>query len=161
MTRPLRFHVPRLAVLLALTAGLGLAGCAPAYTNSTYSGADIGRSATVSFGVIVSMRAVVVQGGGTGVGTVAGAVAGGIGGSFIGGGGRANALGALGGALIGGIAGTVIENGANQRQAVEFIIQEDSGQTISVVQSNEENFRPGDRVVLTRGARTRLGRVNS
>ena len=149
-----------LAVLVGLTAGLGLAGCAPVYTNSSYSGADVGRSATVSYGVIVSMRGVVVQGGGTGVGTVAGAVAGGIGGSFIGGGGRGNALGALGGALIGGIAGTVLENGANQRQAVEFIIQEDSGQTISVVQSNEENFRPGDRVVLTRGARTRLGHVS-
>ena len=43
--------------------------------------------------------------------------------------------------------------------SVEFIIREDSGQTISVVQSNEENFRPGERVVLTRGSRTRLGRA--
>ena len=160
MIRHFSRMAPRLAVALSLAATLGVAACAPTNTNSTYSGADIGRSATVSYGVIVSMRNVTVQGqGGGGVGTVAGAVAGGIAGSFIGGGGRSNALGAIGGAVLGGVAGTAIENGANQGQAVEFIIREDSGQTISVVQTNEENFRPGERVVLTRGSRTRLGRA--
>ena len=149
---------PRLAAAIALTSALSLGACAPVYTNNTYTGADIGRSAQVSYGVIVSMRGVTVQGrGGDGVGTLAGAAAGGVAGSFIGGGARANILGAIGGAVLGGVVGTALENGANQAPAVEFIIQEDSGQTISVVQSNEENFHPGDRVVLTRGARTRLG----
>ena len=66
-------------------------------------------------------------------------------------------LGAIGGAVLGGVVGSAIENGASQSQAVEFIIREDSGQTISVVQTNEEDFRPGERVILTRGARTRIG----
>lgn len=160
MIRHLSCIAPRLAVALSLAATLGVAACAPTNTNSTYTGADIGRSATVSYGVIVSMRNVTVQGqAGGGVGTVAGAVAGGIAGSFIGGGGRSNALGAIGGAVLGGVAGNAIESSASQGQAVEFIIREDSGQTISVVQTNEENFRPGERVVLTRGSRTRLGRA--
>ena len=39
------------------------------------------------------------------------------------------------------------------------LIREDSGQTISVVQTNEEGFQAGERVVLTRGARTRIARA--
>jgi outer membrane lipoprotein SlyB len=42
--------------------------------------------------------------------------------------------------------------------AVEFIIREADGQIISVVQTNTANFRPGDRVALQRGDRTRIAR---
>lgn len=158
MIRQLRDQTPRIACALALTAVLGMTACVPVYTNTTYSGADIGRTAQVSYGVIMSMRGVIVQNnGGGGIGTLAGAAAGGVAGSFIGGGARANVLGAIGGAVLGGVVGGAIENGANQGQAVEFIIREDSGQTISVVQTNEEDFHPGERVILTRGARTRIG----
>ena len=155
---------PRLAataspvmLLLALTIGLG--ACAPRNTNTTYTGADIGRATAVSYGVIVSMRAVNVQGGGSGIGTFGGAAAGGMAGSFIGGDIRSNIIAAIGGAIIGGIAGTAVESSVSRGNAVEFIIREDSGQTISVVQTNEEDFQPSERVVLTRGARTRIARV--
>jgi len=70
-----------------------------------------------------------------------------------------NILGAIGGAIIGGLAGTMAERSATTGEAMEFIIREDDGQTISVVQTNEERFQAGERVVLTRGARTRIGRV--
>lgn len=143
-----------LAALLALGACAG-----PRNTNTTYTPADIGRSAQVSYGVIVSMRPVTIQGHGGGVGTLGGAAAGGVAGSFIGGDPRTNILGAIGGAIVGGLAGTAMERSATTGEAMEFIIREDSGQTVSVVQSNEERFQPGERVVLTRGARTRIGRV--
>lgn len=145
--------------MLALAVVAGLAGCAPENTNTTYTGADIGRTASVSFGQIVSMRVVNVQGQSSGVGTLGGAAVGGVAGSFIGGDPRTNALGAIGGAIIGGIAGTAVEKSASQGTAVEFIIREDSWQTIAVVQTNEENFRVGERVMLTRGARTRIARA--
>jgi outer membrane lipoprotein SlyB len=46
------------------------------------------------------------------------------------------------------------------RAAVEFIVRTDDGQTISVVQGNEDRFRPGERVLLARGgARTRIVRA--
>lgn len=48
--------------------------------------------------------------------------------------------------------------GATERRAFEFIIRTDDGRTLSVVQSNDANFRTGDRVALTAGARTRLAR---
>jgi outer membrane lipoprotein SlyB len=155
------FHIFRAmrAPALALMTLAGLAACAPANTNTTYSSADLGRTASVSYGVIVSMRNVAVQGQSSGVGTLGGAAAGGVAGSFIGGGVRSNIIGAIGGAIIGGLAGTAIEGAASSGNAVEFIIQEDNGQTIAVIQTNEEAFRPGERVVLTRGARTRIARA--
>ena len=152
------FRLPVTSLVVA-AAVLGLSACAPTNTNTTYTGADIGRTAQVSYGVITSMRPVTVQGGNTGVGTLGGAALGGVAGSYIGGDPRMNAIGAIGGAIIGGIAGTAAEKSVSQGQAVEFVIREDSGQTIAVVQTNEENFRVGERIVLTRGARTRIARA--
>lgn len=147
-----------LAAGLCLAAALGVAACGPRNTNTTYTTADIGRTAEVSYGVIVSMRPVAIQGR-YGAGALGGAVAGGAAGSYIGGDPRANILGALGGAIVGGLVGAGVEQSATSGQAVEFIIREDSGQTISVVQTNEENFQPNERVVLTRGGRTRIARA--
>jgi outer membrane lipoprotein SlyB len=155
LSRPMSRPIAAVAVAAMLVLG----ACAPRNTNTTYTSADIGRSAEVSYGVIVAMRPVTIQGGRSGVGTFGGAAAGATAGSFIGGDPRAHILGAIGGAIIGGLAGTAIEGSATTGQAVEFIIREDSGQTISVVQTNEEGFQPSERVVLTRGARTRIARV--
>ena len=144
---------------VGLVALLALGACAPRNTNTTYTGADIGRSAQVSYGVIVSMRPVTIQGGQSGVGTFGGAAAGATAGSFIGGDPRMRILGAIGGAIVGGLAGSAAEGALSTGQAMEFIIREDSGQTVSVVQTNEENFQPNERIVLTRGARTRIART--
>ena len=151
----------RLIVPLALVAVFGVAGCAPERTNTTYSAADVGRTQQVSYGAIVSMRPVTVRGQQTGVGAMGGAVAGGVLGSYIGGRDpRANLVGAVGGAIVGGIAGNAVEKSATTGQAVEFIIQEDNApQPISVVQTNDDNFHPGERVIVSRGARTRLARI--
>ena len=153
--------VSRLLPLVAMVTVLGVAACAPQRTNTTYTSADIGRTQQISYGVIVSMRPVTVQGQQSGVGTGGGAVAGGVAGSFIGGRDpRSNLIGAVGGAILGGLAGNAIEKSASTGQAMEFIIQEDnSPQPISVVQTNEENFRPGERIILSRGARTRIARI--
>ncbi len=143
--------------LLAASLVCGLTACAPVNTNSTYSSYDIGRTANLSYGVIVSMRNVEVQGQPTGIGTMGGVAVGATTGSLLGRGDpRAGIVGVIAGAIVGGIAGSAIEASANTGYAVEFIIREDSGQTISVVQTNEDGFRPGERVVMTRGARTRL-----
>ena len=104
---------------------------------------------------------VLVQNQQSGVGTLGGAAVGATAGSFLGRNNvRANIIGAVGGAIVGGIVGSVVENGVSTGNAVEFIIREDDGQTISVVQTNEEQFSPGERVVLTRGARTRIARAS-
>jgi outer membrane lipoprotein SlyB len=43
--------------------------------------------------------------------------------------------------------------------AMEFIIREDGGRTISVVQTDPDGFRPGEHVALTGGPRTRIARL--
>ncbi len=100
-----------------------------------------------------------VRGDAGGLGTTAGAVAGGFGGSFIGGDWRSNVLAGLGGALLGGFAGNAVERGVGSGQAIEFIVREDRGGDIAVVQTNEDDLQVGDRVVVSRGDRTRLSRA--
>ena len=159
MATKIRSLISNLGPVALLGAVLALGACAPRNTNTTYTGADIGRSAQVSYGVVVSMRPVTIQSGQSGVGTFGGAAAGATAGSFIGGDPRMRILGAIGGAIVGGLAGSAAEGALSTGQAVEFIIREDTGQTVSVVQTNEENFRPNERIVLTRGARTRIARA--
>ena len=108
-----RFIAPFAAVLV-----LALSACAPTNTNSTYTSADIGRTASISYGVIVSMRAVQVQGQPTGVGTLGGAAVGAVAGSAIGGRDpRANIVGGIVGAIVGGIAGNAVEHSASGGEA--------------------------------------------
>lgn len=156
-------RLPAPSALRALAAiallGGGLVACAPANTNSTFSSAAVGRTASVSRGTILSMREVqIARDDAPGLGALGGAAAGGVAGSFIGGDTRSNILGALGGAVVGGLAGNAIQNQVTRGTATEFIIQEDGGGTIAVVQSNEDRFVPGERVLIIRGDRTRLAR---
>jgi outer membrane lipoprotein SlyB len=153
------FEARRLAPLCAVLAlGAGLMACAPA-TNTTVDRGALGSSGYVSFGTIVGMRPVAVQGTRTGIGAGAGAVGGGLIGSTIGGDWRARTVGGVVGALAGGIAGAVIEDGVTRGNAMEFIIRDDSGQTRSVIQTNELGLTVGDRVVITQGDRVRLSRA--
>ena len=117
---------------LALTALLGVSACAPVSTTTPYPD-TLGTAGRGSYGIIVSCRPIAAAAAG---GDVRGAI-----------------LGA-----VGGPAG----NGAGQGAAeavFEFIVREDNGQTLSVVQTNAAGLRPGERVVLSMGTRTRLSRA--
>lgn len=139
--------------------GFGLAGCAPTNTGTTYSRAAMGQAGFVSYGTVVGMRPVQISGSQSGVGAVAGAAAGGVAGSFVGGDWRSRALMGVGGAIVGGLAGNAIEGGVTRGSAVEFVVREDRGGDIAVVQTNEDGLTVGDRVVVNRGDRTRLSRA--
>lgn len=89
----------------------------------------IGGAGRASYGVIVSCRPIEAA---TGGGDVRGAI-----------------LGAVGGP----------DGQGASEAAFEFIIREDNGQTLSVVQTNAAGLRPGERVVLSMGTRTRLSRA--
>lgn len=152
----------RIGIAAAMFAALGLAGCGGGTPpNSTYSAYGIGQPSQVTYGTIVSMRNVAIQGSNSGLGTLGGAAAGGVAGSFIGGNGGPlwHIIGALGGAGLGAVAGHATETAMNKGAAVEFIIRQDDGQTISVVQSNENNFQPGQRVAIIHGPHIRLAPI--
>ncbi len=125
--------------LAALAVGLllPLGACAPTVPGPAASPAEIAPAAQVSYGTIVSVRPVIASAAGPGPG---GADP------------RANILVAVG---VGG-------QGLNTGKEVEFIIQEDGAvQPISVVQTNDGSLAPGQRVVLTRGTRTRIARAGA
>jgi outer membrane lipoprotein SlyB len=127
-----------------LAALLGVAACAPRNANPTDAGASRASLANAAFGTIVSVRPALLLAQNTGASTP--------GGTDV----RSAILGLLGDATAGGAAANQPARG----QAVEVIIREDFAQApISVVQANEDNFQPGERVVITRGARTRLARA--
>jgi outer membrane lipoprotein SlyB len=155
----MRAYTRTLPLLAALALVAALPACAPQNTGSSVPVGAMGGAAYVSYGTIVGTRPVQVQGHGGGVGTIGGAAAGGIAGSFIGGDWRSNALAGLGGALVGGLAGSAIERGVTSGAAIEFIVREDRGSDIAVVQTNEEALQAGDRVVITRGDRVRISRA--
>jgi len=116
----------------------------------------MGRAATVMSGLIVSIREVHISGTNTGVGSTAGAVAGATAGSQIGGSVEANIIGAVGGAVVGGIVGAIAEGALTEAGAVEFIIKQENGQVISVVQINDENLQEGEKILIIRSNKVRI-----
>lgn len=148
----------RLLAVLALAGG-ALAACGPAQTANTVDPWAVGRAGAVSTGTIVAMRPVQVRGS-SGIGAPVGAVGGAvIGSSVVGGGWRTGAIGAIGGAVIGGLAGAAVEQGVTGGTAVEFIIRDDRGGEIAVVQTNEDRLMVGDRVRVVQADRTRITRL--
>lgn len=135
-----------------------LSACEATNTGKTYSQKQLGNTASVESGTIVSSREVNVAGSNTGVGTVVGAGAGAVAGSALGHKTRTNILGAIGGAVLGGIIGHGVEDIATRGKATEFVVQRADGSTFAVVQTNEDNLQPGERVLIVSGDKTRLSR---
>jgi len=154
------FRAPIFRALgVVLVIGSGVVACAPHNTGSTYTAAGLGRAASVSYGTIVGVRPVEVAGSQSGLGALGGAAVGGVAGSQVGGDWRSQTLMGIGGAVLGGLAGNAIEGGVTRTNAVEFVVRQDQGGDIAVVQTNEEGLQVGDRVVINRGDRTRLSRA--
>ncbi len=136
--------------LLALLVCCGfLAGCQRPGQN-VYSASEVGRTALVNFGTVITAREVNVQGQNTGAGGLVGGAAGGIAGSQIGRGGG-NAAATLGGVVVGAIAGALIEQAAANRTATEYVVTMETGATLTLVQDRTDGdaeIRPGDRVMV-------------
>ena len=136
----------------------GLAACAPANTGSTYQQGQIQRLGQVSGGQVIGMEPVQIAGSNSGIGTVGGGIAGGAAGSTVGHG-RGNILGGVVGAIGGVLAGAAIEQGVTSGNATRFFIRRDDGQVVSVVQTNEPQFRTGERVlIIDEGGTARITR---
>lgn len=55
-----------------------------------------------------------------------------------------------------GVLAALGEAGAADDPAVEFIVREDDGQVVSVVQPGGSRLAPGERVMIVHGAETRI-----
>jgi len=126
------------------------AGCASSRSGSAYERHQARQEMTVRFGIVESVREVVIEGTRSPAGPMAGAALGGLAGSNIGGG-RGATAGAIVGAVAGGVAGAAIEESATRRPGLEITVRLESGQYIAVTQEADEAFHPGERVRVLRG----------
>jgi len=141
---------------LALVAALALAGCTTTSPDVIQRG-DAQRLSQVQNATVLSVRPVVVDGTQSGAGGATGAVLGGIAGSSRSSGRESTAIGVIG-AVAGAVAGNAIERAATREEAVEILLQMDSGERRAIVQAKaEEAFAAGDVVILvTTGGKTRV-----
>jgi len=118
---------------------------------------DAQRMADVLDGVVLSTRAVTVEGSQSGLGAAAGGVVGGVAGSHVGGGTGAIVGGTLG-AVVGGVTGNAVERQATREDALEIVVQLKGGERRAIVQARgSDPPRPGDAViVVTEGGRARV-----
>lgn len=133
-------------------AGLTLAGCTNTDTLSgdVYTASEAKQIQTVSYGTVVHVKPVVIQGGSDDnvVGAIGGAVLGGFVGNTIGGG-AGRSLATAGGALLGSVAGQGVQKTLNKTNGVEMEIRKDDGNTIIVVQKQDiSRFAVGQRVAM-------------
>ena len=121
--------------------------------------AQSGAVESVSYGTIVSAKAVQIQGGPTKSKAAAGAAVGVVAGAAIAGHGHH-----FGGAVVGGLAGAAIGSAASQppppKPGTELVISLENGQEIAITIPGQQAFMPGDHVRMISGSSgTRVERV--
>ena len=146
-----------LRVLAVTLVGFTLAGCVNDNTLSgdVYSASEAKQVQNVTYGTIVNVRQVQIQGGDDS--NVIGALGGAVLGGFLGntdGGGTGRSLATAAGAVAGGVAGQGVQGAMNKSQGVELEIRKDDGSSIMVVQKQgNSRFAAGQRVALATNGR--------
>jgi outer membrane lipoprotein SlyB len=146
-----------LRALAVTLVGFTLAGCVNDNTLSgdVYSASEAKQVQNVTYGTIVNVRQVQIQGGDENnvVGALGGAVLGGFLGNTVGGG-TGRSLATAAGAVAGGVAGQSVQGAMNKSQGVELEIRKDDGSSIMVVQKQgNSRFAAGQRVALATNGR--------
>lgn len=90
------------------------------------------------------------------LGGTAGAAVGATAGSALGGGVRSNIVGAVGGAVIGGIAGAAIESSATKQTGMEYVVETENGNLMTIVQGKDPLFTQGSKVLVLYGNPSRI-----
>jgi outer membrane lipoprotein SlyB len=126
-------------------------------TGDHYSASEARSVAEVSFGKIVHLREVTLDGSNSGTGSNGLSLMGSIAGSANGFGLKSYATSA-GGGLLGSIVGTGVEERVTRKHGLEFVIQLDGGRTIAVVQQRDNTvYQVGQRVrVMVLNTSTRV-----
>lgn len=144
------------ALLLAATTVL--CACMTPLTANNYNPAEARTVQEVSFGKVIGMRQVAIDGINTGQGIATGGLAGAIAGSTYGTG-NVNVLATAGGGLLGSVLGQGAEELVTRKNGVELIIALDGGRIVVVVQEQSKNtvFEMGQRVrLMVSGSATRV-----
>ena len=144
-----------IAVCLAVGACVG-----NRYDNDTYDPRGVGVLGGAARGVVINARQMVIRGAtqdGANVGAAVGGTAAGVAAARAGAGVAGIVGGVVGGAVVGAVAGAAIEASAGQGVGMEYVVQIDSGQLLTVSGGNDVVFSVGQRVIVLQGRpRSRL-----
>lgn len=141
------------AILAAVATGLG--ACAPPYSPNIYAADAVQQANKVDRGIVIGYREVTISDDGT-VGAVTGGAAGGILGAQNEDSSIPTALTALGGSVVGGLVGSTIQHATGDTTGWEYIIQETSGNLISVTQRQMSPLPVGQKVLVIEGRQARV-----
>ena len=135
-----------------------LSSCAREISSDVYSANHVGEASTTYSGVIIHSRQVSVQDSerlqDNGLGIVGGGVAGAVAGNQFGKG-AGNTAATIGGALLGATAGAFAEKALKTQSGIEYIVQLDNGQSMTVVQGPNPSFSVGQNVFVVVGNKGR------
>lgn len=142
----------KLRAMAVVFSGLVLAGCvnSDSLSGNVYSASQAKQAQTITYGSIIHVRPVTIQGGdgNNALGAIGGAVVGGFLGNTVGGG-TGRSLATAAGAVAGGLAGQKIQGQLNSANGVELEIRKDDGSNMIVVQKQDASqFAPGQRVAI-------------
>ena len=143
------------ALALLGAAVIVLGGCASNISPKTYSVGSVGQVNRTVSATVISVREVDVAGT-TGLGGGAGSAAGAVAGSNMGSSGRDNLLGAIGGTVAGGLAGAAIEGNATKQKGMEYVVETENGNLMTIVQGNDPVFAEKQKVLVLYGSPSRL-----
>ena len=132
-----------------------LGGCTHNISPQTYSVGSVGQVNRTVPATVISAREVDIAGT-TGVGGTAGTAAGAVVGSAAGNNPRANIVGAIGGAVAGGLAGAAIESNATRQKGMEYVVETENGNLMTIVQGPEPIFLVKQKVLVLYGSPSRL-----
>lgn len=143
------------SLTVVLGTSLLLSACAHNVSPNSYSVGSVGHVNRTVAATVVSARPVAITGTAA-LGGTTGAAAGAVAGSSIGGSTRANVLGAIGGAIVGGLAGAAIESNATKQTGIEYVVQTENDNLMTLVQGSDPPFAVGQRVLVLYGSPSRI-----
>jgi outer membrane lipoprotein SlyB len=133
-----------------------VSGCANNISPHTYSVGSVGQVNRSVAATVISVREVDVTGTSS-LGGTTGALTGAVVGSAAGGSNnRANAVGAIAGAVVGGLAGAAIQANATAQRGIEYVVETENGNLMTIVQGVAQPFPVGQKVLVLYGSPSRL-----
>lgn len=151
----------KVLICCAVVAPLLLSSCARQISSGTYADSHVGEATRTFRGKVASVRQVRVESGDKLQDNTAGAAIGGIAGGIAGaqfGGGRGQLAAAGAGAILGGLLGAAGQRELSSQDALEYVVELDSGEMRTVVQGLDRALSVGQRVLvmISQGGRSRV-----
>jgi len=146
----------KLLVAFVSAASLALSACAPKLGGNDYSVRGVGEISQTFKGTVAAARKVMINSsdGKIGAGALIGGASGGLLGSTLGGGKGSLVTGVLGG-LAGGAAGHFLEQKVNEQDGMEYQVQLDRGDMITISQGADPMLAVGQRVLVIQSGKDR------